>query len=224
VTEDIATAGERAAEETARLERAKLLGAENALCHALRTRDPAIPLLKREAENFLCAQGLRQKVARILLTQGGNHDLYPAGRWVLRPIPHAKGNAIGVYLAGEEDHNPNNTSSKSPSNDTPNAGSVSVDGSTPCNQNTASLFPAKNKDETEVIFRLPHEYTTTETDTALHKDSSGLCEGGIISVDYAPSSDSLYPLSGEMSLEPCIHEHTTNDGRYCFDCDCDLPL
>jgi hypothetical protein len=109
ITEDIATAGQRAADETARLERAKLLAAETALCYALRTREKAHPMLKREAENFLCAQGLRQKVARTLLMSGGNHDLYPAGRWVLREIPGARGNPIAVYLAGEEDHNQNVT-------------------------------------------------------------------------------------------------------------------
>ena len=114
ITEEIATAGARAADETARLERAKLLAAETALVHALHSRDPAQPMLKSEAESFLCAQGLRQKVARTFLTTGGNRDVYPAGRWVLRAIPGARGNPIGVSLVGEEDHNQNNPSTKSP--------------------------------------------------------------------------------------------------------------
>jgi hypothetical protein len=140
----------------------------------------------------------------------------------LRAILGAKGNAIGVYLVGEEDRNPNNTYPQSPPTNTPNAASISVDGSTPSNPNTDSLFLAKNKDETEVIFRLPHEYTMTEIDNALRKEPGEFCEGGIISVDSTLSSDILYPPSGEMSREPCIHEHTDDEGRYCFDCGCDL--
>ena len=81
--------------------------AQDALVCALRERPPGRPMLKCEAETFLCAQGLRQKVARTLLTKGGNHDVYPEGPWVLRALPDARGNPIAVSLAGEEDRNEN---------------------------------------------------------------------------------------------------------------------
>ena len=152
ITEEIATAGARAADETARLERAKLLAAETALCQAIQTRDSAHPLLKSEAEHFLCAHGLRQKVARTLLMSGGNRDLYPAGRWVLREIPGARGKPIGVYLAGEEDHDKNNHDTNNPPHDAQSDLLISVDGSTPSNENTHPLTPAENLEEKMAVF------------------------------------------------------------------------
>jgi hypothetical protein len=107
ITEDIAQAGQRATDEASRQERAKVQAAQDALVRALRERLPGRPMLKCEAETFLCAQGLRQKVARTLLTKGGNHDVYPDGPWVLRALPDARGNPIAISLAGEEDRNEN---------------------------------------------------------------------------------------------------------------------
>jgi hypothetical protein len=208
ITEDIATAGQRAADETARLERAKLLDAEIALCEAIRTRDPAHPMLKREAENFLCAQGLRQKVARTFLTSGGNRDIYPQGRWVLREILGVRGKPIGVYLAGEEDRNQNNPHPKSPPTDAESDPSISVDGSTPHNQNTTPLPPAETLGESGTLFWSKPGYTSTEINLDLGKENSWCPGGGIISVEYPPSND---------TSDPCIHEHVNTLG-VCNDC------
>jgi hypothetical protein len=208
ITEDIATAGQRAAEETARLERAKLLAAETALCAAIGARDPAQPMLKREAENFLCAHGLRQKVARTLLMSGGNRDIYPQGRWVLRDIPGVRGKPTGVYLAGEEDHNQNNPHPKSPHADAGSDPLISVDGSTPSNQNTTPLQPAENLGETSTLFGLQPGYTPTEINLNIDKENGWCPGGGIISVGDPPSND---------IAEPCLHEHV-NDLGVCNDC------
>ena len=208
ITEEIATAGERAAEETARLERAKLLAAEMALCQALLTRRPDNPMLKREAENFLCAQGLRQKVARTFLMSGGNRDIYPQGRWVLREISGARGNPIAVYLVGEEDHNQNNHNPKSAPTDAGSPLSISVDGSMPSDQNTTPLQPAENLEENISVFWLPPGYTSTEIDLNPNKENGWCPGGGIISVGDPPSND---------TDEPCLHEHVNTRGL-CNDC------
>jgi hypothetical protein len=104
VTETIAAEGERAAEETSRQERAKIAVAEETLVRAITARSADAPMLKSDAEALLRACGLRQRVARTLLESGGNHDIYPAGRWVIRQLPnHPTGKAFGVSLVGEED-------------------------------------------------------------------------------------------------------------------------
>ena len=108
ITEDIATAGCEAAEETARLDRAKLEAAERALVHALQTRPPGKPMLKKEAETLLCSQGFRRKGRPYLSSQRRQSQSTPPGRWVLRAILGERGHPIGVYLCGEEDDNRNN--------------------------------------------------------------------------------------------------------------------
>jgi hypothetical protein len=206
ITEDIASAGQQAAADAAQRARATLLHAEAALVQALRTRPPDHPMLKREAEHFLSAQGLRQRVACTLLKQGGNRDLYPAGPWVLRAIPGARGGAIGVYLAGEEDRERNNQIPKSPRDSVPSQPSISFTGSTPCEQNTATTNASKYADETDPAFRSQRGYTMNEIDSHSDKEICASPEGGIISFTDTPSSE-----------EPCLHEHV-NDLGCCNDC------
>ena len=206
ITEDIASAGQQAAADAAQRARATLLHAEAALVQALRTRPPDHPMLKREAEHFLSAQGLRQRVAGTLLTQGGNRDLYPTGSWVLRAIPGARGGAIGVYLAGEEDRERNNQIPKSPHDDTPLQPSISFTGATPCEQNTATTNASKYADETGAAFRSQCGYTMNEIDTHSDKEICASPDRGIISFTDTPSSE-----------DPCLHEHV-NDFGACNDC------
>jgi hypothetical protein len=103
ITEHIATAGTRAAEETRRQGQAQIVQAEAKLIQAIATRAADAPLLKEEAVTLLQGYGLTRKAARTLLESGGNHDVYPQGQWIIRPIPgHPSGKALGVYPAREE--------------------------------------------------------------------------------------------------------------------------
>ena len=103
ITEHIATAGTRAAEETRRQGQAQIAHAEAKLVQAIAARAADAPLLKEEAVTLLQGYGLTRKAARTLLESGGNRDVYPQGQWVIRPIPgHPSGKALGVYLAREE--------------------------------------------------------------------------------------------------------------------------
>jgi hypothetical protein len=212
ITEDIANAGARAAEETARVDRAKIAAAESALVQALHSHPPGKPMLKSEAEVFLCAQGLRQKVARTLLISGGNRDIYPAGQWVLRPIPGARGTAIGVYPTGEEDHNKNNNDKNTPTSDAGCGSSISVDGSTPSDEKTVPCTARKYAGETGTVFSSWPRYDTTKIDTADDVHLSASADTGFFVVTDSPSSE-----------DACIHEHV-DDLNVCNDCCEILPL
>jgi hypothetical protein len=212
ITEDIARAGEEAADEAHRQARASVQAAESALVTALHARSADTPLLKYEAESILCAQGLRQKTARTLLMTGGNRDVYPEGRWVLRAIPGARGKAIGVYLPGEKDRNENTPTHPTPQEHTGSASAISVNGSTPCNENTASGIARKIAGEMHDLFSSPHGCNTTEIDGGFRKQPGGSQDEGICVVSTTPSS---------APVEPCIHEHVHDDG-FCNDCKVEL--
>jgi hypothetical protein len=209
ITEDIAQAGQRAAEETSRQERAKVQAAQDALIRALIERSPEHPMHKCEAETFLCAQGLRQKVARTLLMQGGNHDVFPEGRWVLQAIPEARGNPIGVYLVREEDRNEKKSNTNPPCENVGSPPLIFVAGSTPSNEKTTLSIPRKSAGMQEGVFSSPRGCEATKIDMTLDKQPCGSPEGGIISVADAQSS--------AIPEEPCIHEHVHETG-FCNDC------
>ena len=101
ITAQIATAGKAAAQEARQAERQKIASAIETLVRAISERAAAPPMLKADAETLLRGMGLTRHAARTLLERGGNHDIHPEGRWVLRAIPdHPTGKAIGVYLTG----------------------------------------------------------------------------------------------------------------------------
>jgi hypothetical protein len=208
ITEDITRAGEEAAEAAHQQARATIQAAELALVTALATRSADTPLLKCEAESILCAQGLRQKVARTLLMTGGNRDVYPEGRWVLRAIPGARGKAIGVYLPGEKDRNENTPPVGSPQQHAGATPVISVDGSTPCNENADSSIARKIADEMSNLFSLPHGCDMTKIDRGFSKQPRGSQDEGICVVNAMHSG---------IPEEPCIHEHVNTNG-YCEDC------
>jgi hypothetical protein len=161
-TEHIATAGERAAEEHTRAERQKLDQAAQVLVQALQQRVGTSPLQKQEAETLLMAQGLSKRVARTLLEQGGNHDVYPDGWWVLRPIPGERGHPVGVYLAGEEDGGRNNHDRKSPCEQATSAEPISATRSTPSGRNSHTLKSTETLEKKDGVFRPPHECEVAE--------------------------------------------------------------
>jgi hypothetical protein len=143
VTETIATAGERATEEANRQDRAKIAMAEKTLVQAITARSGDTPMLKSEAEALLRACGLRQRVARTLLESSGNHDLYPAGRWVLRQIPHhPTGTAFGVYLVDDEERNKRSNVIAFPSKYALKSDRPFVNGSTPHDERSISMTGA----------------------------------------------------------------------------------
>jgi hypothetical protein len=97
VTEHLTTQGEDTARETARAERQKLERAAQALAAELKKRAPEAPMVKRDAEAFLQAQGLTRKQARHLLEEAFNADVYPKeGLWVLRLIAGEKRQGVVV--------------------------------------------------------------------------------------------------------------------------------
>ena len=146
ITDQIATAGERAAQDARQQERAKLEQASRALVNAMRQQPTGTPILKHEAETLLIGQGLTKRVARTLLEQGGNRDVSPDGQWVLRLIPgHPTGKAIGVYPPGEEDGGKRFYGDSFPHSDSGGASPPFADGSAPSgersrSENGASLF------------------------------------------------------------------------------------
>jgi len=206
ITEEIATAGARAAEETARLERAKIEAGELALVQALRARPPGKPMLKSEAEAFLCGHGLRQKAARTLITSGGKRDGYPQGRWVLRPLPGERGNPCGVYLSGEEDHNKNNNNVNNPQSNTGADPSISVDGSTPSNEKTVNGSTSKYAGETDTLFSSQCSQETTESNSADHEYLCG-----------SPDGEGIFVTETQSRAEPCMHAHVNAFGA-CNEC------
>ena len=209
-TEHIATAGERAVEEHTRQERQKLDHAAQVLVQALQQPAGTSPLQKQEAETLLMAQGLSKRVARTLLEQGGNHDVYPGGWWVLRPIPGERGHPVGVYLAGEEDGGRNNHERKSPCEQATSAEPISATRSTPSGRNSRAPKSAETLEKKEGVFRPPHECEVAEMGSEEVQEICGSPEGGIISATATHSS-------GMSAEEPCLHEHV-NDVGCCNDC------
>jgi hypothetical protein len=181
MTNTIATAGDRAAQEAHQQERAKLEQASRALVNALRGRSAMAPLLKREAETLLRGQGLSSRAARTLLEQGGNRDVYPDGLWVLRPIPDERGNPVGVYCVGEEDGVPNNNVPNPPrENGTPDL-AISDTRSTPSGQKTPSSIARKYTCETGPLFGTPHGCEVYQIATQDTQEICGSQKVGIIS-------------------------------------------
>jgi hypothetical protein len=149
VTATVATEGEQAAQEARRHDRVKVEQAEQTLVKAIAARDAREPMLKSEAEDILRGCGLKREVARTLLEKGGNHDIYPTGQWVIRPVPHHRsGKALGVYLyedAGK--HEEDETGKRSnvivfPNNHAANSPLPFADGSTLDGERSAPLRPA----------------------------------------------------------------------------------
>ena len=202
ITEDIATAGERAAQEARRQEQAKLDNASQALVTALREHQGHSPILKQEAEALLQGQGLSKRVARTLLEHGGNRDIYPEGWWVLRPIPGERGHPIGVFLPGEEDGGRNNLGQKSSTAHGVPAISISATRSTPSGRNTPSQKPAETLRQTDVLFRPPQGYEVAEIESDPDKHICGSQQGGIISATEMHSKEEDASCEEEPWPEP----------------------
>jgi hypothetical protein len=219
VTAIIATAGERAAEEASRQERAKIVVAEETLVRALTARAADTPLLKSEAEALLRACGLRQRVARTLLESGGNHDLYPAGRWVIRQLPHhPTGKAFGIYLVGEEDRDKRSNIIASPSNYAPKAQDPFVDRSTPHDKRATSMTGAGSLEKKRVDLSLQPGCSMTKGDPLddEHVRGSPDADGPFVTQTDASA------LSDDRSAEMLGSELIS--ARVCPQCGCDALM
>jgi len=214
ITTQITQEGIQAEQERRSAERAKLDAAAEALVEALRGRDSANPMLKREAEDFLQASGLKQKQARNALAFGYNKLVHPAeGLWELHEIPGRRGSAIGVYrpgqffstTAGEEMHNQNKHNTKSAMSDAGENFSISVDGFPGGNQNTASVSCNDSADSRGADFG-------RSLDTQRPK-STGLSGAKTLEENDTP----LFRSNSHYPTEPCLHEHV-NDYGSCNDC------
>ena len=188
ITAEIATAGEANAQAARDQERRKLHQAAQALGTILRTSTTEPPLLKREAETFLRTHQLTARQAKNLLEQGYNRDVTPEGVWILRPIPGAQGQAIGVYPVGEGERVQKIPMGESPHTIGTPAPQVSDTRSTPSVQNIASQTPRNDTISGEPCF--------------VHGSPSGCTkhEHGNASV-YAVDND------GAMFRTPDMHEN-----------------
>jgi hypothetical protein len=154
VTATVATEGEQAAQEARHHDRVKVEQAEQTLVKAIAARDAGEPMLKSEAEDILRGCGLKREIARALLEKGGNHDIYPEGKWVIRPVfRHRSGKALGVYLyedAGkrEEDGERSNVI-VFPNNHAANIPLPFADGSTLDGERSEPLRPALLAEEND---------------------------------------------------------------------------
>jgi hypothetical protein len=210
VTEDIATAGERAAEEASRQDRVKIAVAEEMLVQAITARAADTPLLKSEAEALLRACGLRQRVARTLLESGGNHDIYPAGRWVIRQLPHhPTGKALGVYLVGKEDCDKRSNVIAFPSKDALNSDRPFVNGSTPDDEGSTSMIGAVSLEKTSTDLSSQPGDSMTKGNPLDDEQLRGSLDAGGPFVMHSDSS----ALSDERST-----------GRVCPQCGCDALM
>jgi hypothetical protein len=216
VTETIATAGERAAEEASRQERAKIAVAEEALVRAITARSADTPMLKSEAEALLQACGLRQRVARTLLESGGNHDIYPADRWVIRQIPnHPTGKAFGVYLVGDEDRDKRSNVIAFPSKHALNSERPFVNGSTPHDDRSTPMTEAVSleKMSPDLSSRPGDSMTKGDPiDDEQLRGSPGVDGSFVTPTDASALSDERSP---EMLGSACI------SARVCPQCGCD---
>ena len=150
----MATEGERAAEEASRQERAEDCCGRGDVGPSHQGTLSGHAVLKSEAEALLRACELQQRVARTLLEKGGNHDIYPAGQWVIRPIPnHPTGKAFGVYLVGEEDRDKRSNVIAFPSNYAPKTQVPFVDGSAPDDERSTPMTGAVSLEKRIPTFR-----------------------------------------------------------------------
>ena len=207
VTQNMATEGERAAEEASRQERAKIAVAEETLVRAIRARSADTPMLKSEAEALLRACELQQRVARTLLERGGNHDIYPAGQWVIRPIPnHPTGKAFGVSLVGEEDRDKRSNVIAFPSNYAPKTQVPFVDGSAPDDERSTPMTGAVSLEKKNTDLSSQPGYSMTKGDPLDDEPLRGSLDANGPFVTHTDSS----ALSDERSTD-----------RVCPQCGCD---
>ena len=212
-TEDLASAGARAAQEHTQKERLKLEFAALALVHYVRAAQPTITL-KREAEGHLRSQGLTARQAKTLLEDGYNRDRYPdTGLWHLRSIPGSHGSAIGVYLSdplltsdtGEEDrvqkspvHNPSHEH-------TPRAAPLSDIRMPGCVQKTDT-----QNTRNDAVFTAP---SFVHVDTSACTKPTPITPAEILEKKGGES----FVRTSPTPEEPCPHEHV-NDAGICNDC------
>jgi hypothetical protein len=212
-TEDLATAGARAAQEHTRQERQKLEYAALALVHYVQAAQPTVPL-KREAENHLRSQGLTARQAKTLLEDSYNRDRYPdTGLWHLRGIPGSHGSALGVYLSdpalpaptGEEDHVQKNLVHNPPHENTAGAPPLSDIRMPGCVQKTDTQSTRNDGVFTASSF--------------VHKDAS-LCTKPTLSTPaeiLGKKGEGSFVHTSPTPEESCPHEHV-NDAGTCNDC------
>jgi hypothetical protein len=208
VTDEVARAGEQAAQEARRESQAQLARAAAALVATIKEHPPDEPVLVREAEAVLMAHGLTKRVARTLLKEGGNRDIHTDGWWVFRPIPGARGNAMSVVIAGEEDHGTNIYGRKSATGNADIFSPICASGSTPSGTNRDARNISNAAGENDAVFVPQPGYDMAQIDGIIDEVSCGSSDGGIICATDTPSSD---------DTEPCIHEHV-NDADICNDC------
>jgi hypothetical protein len=211
VTDDLATAGEQAAQEHTRRERQKLEDAAQALVTQLQYREASDPLGKEAAVKFLQDQGVTQRQARKMLEDGFNADVHPGvGRWHLRSIPGGKSHAIGVQLAGVDKRDGKNDQAVSTSEIASKQVSLPVIGPTPYD---AKTMPSTSSNGTDLPMPSSRHMQTSqrrEEDPVFTSIEAG--DNGVpLPVVTQPTPDDTCP---------CVHEHVGVDAgqSICLDC------
>jgi hypothetical protein len=229
ITDAIATAGETNAQAARDQARRALDAAAYALVAILRTYPPEHPMLKLEAEIELRAHQLSVRQAKNVLERGYNRDVTPEGLWTLRPIPGTKGNAIGVYLAGEEESVRNNDNSKSPSTITTQDTLISYTRSTPSVRNMTSLTPSNGAVSEVPDFVHLSTSGCTKSDASIARNGAPKMEGDYfvhqgththdIPGQSAPGADALAPsAAGLHHVAPDLWYTTPTAGAACPTC------
>jgi AAA domain-containing protein len=243
ITTMITREGVEAAHAHRTAERQKLDAAAWALVAALRTHPPDTPMLKREAEEFLQRHGLKRRQARNLLDNGYNRDVHPDGLWVLRELPGARGNPIGVKLVdsesqrplGEKTHGENNGKSVPPRKDAVMQNSIWADGSTGCGQKTTIFSPSLDAVEKESDFGRESPGQRPKSAPLSPADLQGKSGEGVFwpkshapAENLSPPEQNLCPPeqyvdeSWPEAPDACLHEHV-DDLNVCNDCGELLP-
>jgi hypothetical protein len=193
VTQQIAAAGEQAAQEDRRQAQARVTQAEEALVRALAAQPAKTPMRKDQAVAFLCDHGLTRKVARTLVEQGGNREVYPEGRWVLRPVP-GHNRALTVHLAAEHPmHGAGNDVAKTPHQHANLSLSSSAVGQQSHSGVTMPITPSEN-----LMMNMPdHQpspgYNTAEDGMDFEKQPSGSDDSGVSCAVLPQSSAHVCP-------------------------------
>jgi hypothetical protein len=200
VTEEVATASAQAAQEASRQDRARITRAEEALVQALTARAGAASMLKREAETLLCDCGLTHKVARTLLESGGNRDVSPAGRWVLRPLSEHN-RATGIFLAGEENDVRGKGITEKAHKDTSSGPSSSDDGLLLDVRGTIPSICASNNGMNTRVSRTQPVKPSSEDGTGSDEQPCGSDVGGISSDAHIHTSAARGATGGDLAAD-----------------------
>jgi hypothetical protein len=186
VTDEVVKAGEEVVHKAEQAKSEKLEKAMLALAEAVKDRAAAgEPLLKKEAEAFLCQEELlSQKLAREVINHQAN------GRWKIVALSGQKGHPQALLPPSKPDEQPKSATSKNPHETCSSEGGISVDPVNPSNRNGKPPKHASNVGSGDELFRLPVKSGATEIDPQKSPSNGGYRDTPI-SVDEEVETEEL---------------------------------